>query len=187
MAAPRHMTDHTLDTIKNSITNPYHLDFSAKLSSGVTVSPVYAGRVVHLDSNGEFVLGLADVARAGHMPIFLWQSSDDFDVLNDGEPGSAQGWSATSPTGVLTGLVATGGYELETTEFDTSDSYSPGDCLTAPDETAAQAGGNKANAGRLEKATAFNKPVCGIVSRGVKTNAHGKSCLYFWSYFLPKY
>jgi hypothetical protein len=177
------MTSHTLDTIKNSITNPHHLDFTAKLSANVTVDPVWAGRVVHLNSIGEFELGLPDVSRAGHMPIFLWQSSNDPDVLNDGGIGTeVDGWVGISPTGVLKGLVATGGWELEDTEFNASEDYAPGDCLTA---TASNS--NATTGGRITKGVAYDVPVCGVVSRGVKQNSHRRSCLYFWSTWLPRY
>jgi hypothetical protein len=183
MSTPVLMTAHTLDTIKNSITNPHHLDFSAKLDANVTIDPVRAGRVVHLNNVGNFEMGLPDVSRACHMPMFLWQNSNDFDVANNGTPTAAGGWVGTSPTGAMTGLVAVGAYELESTEFDSSlDSCVPGDGITATaDNTTAATGGV------MKAGVAYDVPLCGVVSRGVKKNCHGASCLYFWPVWLPRY
>jgi hypothetical protein len=183
MTTPVRMTAHTLDTIKNSITNPHHLDFTAKLSANVTVDPVYAGRVAHLNEVGEYELGLPDVSRAGHMAIFLWQSSNDPDVSNDGGIATeVDGWVAVAPTGEIKGLVASGGFELESTEYDSDQSYAPGDCLTATN-----ANSNATTGGRLTKGVAYDVPVCGVVSRGVAQNSHRKNCIYFWSVWLPRY
>jgi hypothetical protein len=38
---------------------------------------------------------------------------------------------AIAPTGKMSGLVATGGYEIASTEFDATRNYVPGDLLTA--------------------------------------------------------
>ena len=103
MATPRQMFDHTLDAIKGWF-HMAALDYTAKLSSEVTVN-VYAGRCVHLNATGEFELG----CKGSEMPIFLLQNSDDNDVSNSG--GTT--WYPIGPTGVITGLVAAGSYELD--------------------------------------------------------------------------
>jgi len=187
MTAPLQMTAHTLDALKNSITNPHHLDFAAKLSANVTIDPLYAGRVVHLNSVGEYETGLPNVQYAGHMALFTWQGSKDYDVVNEGDVATdANGWVGTSPTGTIKTLVAVGAWELESTEFQpaaevSGAAYNPGDCLTAT-----HANTNATTGGRLTKAVAYAAPICGVVSRGVYANCHRKSVLAFWPVWLPK-
>lgn len=181
MPTPVFMTDHTLDALSNSVTNPHHLQYFAKLSANVTIDPFYAGRVVHLNSSNEYETGLPDTTRACHMPLFTWQSSNDPDVANPGASARAGGWVAGAPTGVIKTLVATGGWELESTEY-ADDTYAPGDGLTA-----ANANTTAATGGVLAKGVAYDVPLCGVVSRGEYTNCHGVSVLGFWSVWLPRY
>lgn len=186
MATPRQMTTHTLDAIKGW-PSPHAVDFAAKLSANVTIDPVFAGRVAHLNNSGEYEMGLPDVSRAGHTPIFLFQNSDDPDVSNPGgNPATEAGvWVAVSPTGKIMGLVAHGAYELESTEFEPAadvGTYNPGDCLTAVANNS-----NATTGGRITKGTAYDVPLCGTVSRGVRTNSHGRAALAFWPVWLPKH
>ena len=183
------MFEQGLDAVKGW----FHLaalDKSAKLNSTLLTdtTAVPAGRVAHLDSNGEFLLG----ASGTEMPIFLWNGKDHPDVYNSGvsPTTSTTHWTAISPTGVMSGLVATGAYELQTTEYETG-SYAINDPLTA-DNLASTTDG------KLAKRTAGYQ-ICGIcsvhvggeqgVSQGtanpVGTNAHGTSTITFWPVFLP--
>jgi hypothetical protein len=166
------------------------LDKSAPLEpallAGATAVP--AGRCASLNSLGEFVLGL-DVNQA--MPIFLWNGKDHPDVSNSGvsPTTSITHWVAISPTGVMSGLVATGGYELQTTEFDTAQTYAPNDALTPA------ATGILTN----QAITLYTTPVVGVcswhnnednepvtpASSPVGTNAHGVTTLSFWPVYLP--
>ena len=172
------------------------LDKSAKLSAALLASAtvVPAGRVAVINDAGEFVLARSGITNAGTaMPIFLWNGSDHPDVYNDGT-SSVTGtvhWIGISPTGVMSGLVATGGYELQTTEFEDL-TYVPNDLLTADDDGILQNG-----------VTPYTDWVCGVASWHVQgmadgtdpagvaatspvgINAHGVSVLSFWSYFLP--
>lgn len=189
MAAPRQMTAHTLEAPKGW-PSPHAVDFAAKLSANVTIDPVFAGRVVHLNAAGEYEMGLPNTVGKGHMAIFLFQNSDDPDVANPGgDPATEAGvWVAVAPTGKIMGLVAAGAYELESTEFESEASlgvtYAPGDCLTAtPSNTVAATGGRIT---RTTNGLAYGAPVCGVVSRGVFTNSHGKSALAFWPVWLPR-
>lgn len=172
--------DATLEVLKNSLVNPHHLNFVAKLSSNVTFSPK-AGRVVRLNASGEFEMGLPNTVGAAHMPIFLWSGAADTDVSNPSSTSGPGEWAAALPDGYLVGLVAVGAWELETTEYDSAQSYNPGDALTAtPNNT------DSATGGRLTKATAYGAPICGVVSRGVHKNARGKNVLSFWPVWLPR-
>jgi hypothetical protein len=120
------------------------LDKKAQLHSALLASltAVPSGRVACLkssgDESGHFVLAGFDdqaadaegglAAPSYEMPIFLWPGSKDFDVYNNGVPtggaynvAGAAYWYGIDPTGAMIGLVATGGYELQTTEFQQED------------------------------------------------------------------
>lgn len=187
MAVPRQMTAHTLEAPKGW-PSPHAVDFSAKLSANVTIDPVFAGRVVHLNASGEFEMGLPTTVKAGHMPIFLFANSDDPDVSNPGGDAATEKgiWVAIAPTGKLVGLVAAGAYELESTEFEaeaTAGTYAPGDCLSATADNA-----NAVTGGRITRngIAAYEDPLCGVVSRGVSENSHGQNALAFWPVWLPR-
>lgn len=184
MTAPRQMFDHTLDAIKGWF-HMAALDFTSKLSSNVTVSVVYAGRCVHLNADGEFELG----ATGSQMPIFLLQNSDDSDVANSG----GTSWYPTGPSGALTGLVATGAYELETTEFDSGESYAVNALLrckgTHGDNANTLASGGlltSAGISTLENGGSNPTAVVGVVSRGVrKRQSDRNNVLAFWPVYKP--
>ena len=181
------MYEQALDPLKGW----FHLsalDKSAKLAAALlaAATDVPAGRVAHLDASGEFALG----GSGTQMPIFLWNGSTHPDVTNNGvsPTTSVQHWVAIAPTGVMSGLVATGGYELQTTEFDTTQTYAPNEPLTA------DADGILSN----QTAVQYTNWICGICSWHVQgdnqstaatspvgNNAHGVSVLSFWTYFLP--
>jgi hypothetical protein len=185
MSAPSQMTRHTLEAPKGW-PNPHAVDFAAKLDPAVTIDVVHAGRVVHINRSGNYEMGLPTGARLGHMPIFLFQNSNDPDVANPGgNPATEAGvWVAVAPTGVIMGLVAAGAYELQSTEFvpEASDgTYYPGDTLTAEADNTTFATG-----GVIKHGTAYLAPLCGVVSRGVFTNCYGRPCLSFWPVWLPQ-
>jgi hypothetical protein len=179
MAAPRSITAHVLNPMKGWPSQTA-LDFHAPLASTVldTVDPVFSGRVAHLNASGEYELGVPNGQGSGkvHMPIFLFPNSDDPDVSNDGGiSGTAdddpEGWAAVKRNNML-GLVAMGGYELETTEFNTTQSYEPGDALQAA------TGDN----GVVKKGTPYTHMIVGTVSRGVKYLGQlpNRQTLAFW-------
>lgn len=183
------MFEQALDVMKGWF-HGHALDKSAKLSAALlnSATAVPAGRVAHLNSDGEFELG-----PTGHqMPIYLWNGKNHPDVYNPGTSPitSVQHWVAIAPTGVMSGLVATGGYELQTTEFDSEQSYACNDLLTC------DANGVLTN----DSVTQYTTLVCGIASSHVQEeadplspangnpvgyNSHGVQTLTFWSYFLP--
>lgn len=182
MAVPEQMFAHGLD-VKKGWFDMASLDYSAKLSTAVTFD-VKRGRVVHVDTNGNFVPGAHKTCPA----IFLLNGSDDADVSNPGynSPMSSANFMhiAVAPTGKMSGLVATGGYEISSTEFDTSRTYQPGDLLSA---TRASATVPNATDGRLtnNSVTQFTTPVVGVVSSGAGKNHNGVQALSFWCVWLP--
>lgn len=183
--APSQMYAHSLDRLKGWF-NEAPLDFQATLAATVTFS-LPAGRVVHLNAGGEFITGLDETG----IGIFLLRGVNNYDVSNP--PTDVNGvWSQQPiiPAGILAGLVATGGYELSSTEFDATRTYTPGDLLTAvAADTNAATGGVLTNAGSgtSGEVRQYVDPVCGVVSRG----AHAISmesqiqALDFWTAWLP--
>lgn len=190
MPAPEQMFTHGLD-VKKGWFDMASLDYAAKLSPDVDFV-VKRGRVVHVDSNGNFVPGVHQT----NVAVFLLNGSEDADVSNPGwgQGQGAGGSNATqtaanfmhiaiAPTGKMSGLVATGGYEISSTEFvETETTYVPGQLLTAT-----TSGSPAATDGRLtnEGVTQFETPVVGVVSSGVATNHNGIAALSFWCVWLP--
>lgn len=185
MPAPRMMALHTLEALKGwpsqaaldfvAVFNP--TDLAALGASGdIPAGVAVPGRVVHLHSDGTLKYGIAN----RQMALFLREASDDPDVSNYG--GTAAGnWVAVRPSGKNSCLVATGGYELATTEFDTNQTYALNDTLTAPTGTTTATSGKLTN----QSAVPYTNPVCGVVSRAVAINSHGVSELSFWPVYLP--
>ena len=184
MPAPDLMFEHGLD-VKKGWFDMASLDYSAKLASAVTYD-VPRGRVVTLakeSGKDVFVPGLSATGVA----IFLLNGSTDADVSNPGTTAAGNFMhQAVSPSGKLSGLVATGGYEIATTEYvktanNVAVTYAPGDLLTAPTT------GGAAVEGVLTKASAvqYVNPVCGVVSSGAVKNHNGVDTLSFWCVYLP--
>lgn len=175
MPVPVQMYIHGLNPLKGW-PSPSAVDFTGKLHPAVTIDPLFAGRVVHVDS----IVGGTPLLKTGavgtQMPIFLFQGSGDFDVAN---PGGTD-WYGFAPNGISSGLVATGAYEFETTEFDTAQTYAANAPLIAPaNDTNSAVGGVLTSAG----VTVGTTLICGIVSRGVYTNSYGRPVLGFWPVF----
>ena len=155
-----------------------------------------AGRCVVLNAAGNFIPG----GQLAQMPMFLWCGSHDADVFNDGVTPHASGvthWIAISPAGMANALVATGKYELQTTEFDDDFEYTPNMPVGAhPWDGVICSWTVPGGAdGRLP----YRDWICGICSWHVNsdnqqaaptgpvgTNAHGVETLTFWTYFLPE-
>ncbi len=200
MSLPSQMYAHTLNPLKGWPC-PTALDFAGALHSAVTIAPLPAGRCVHVDSvtavaygygPGPTTAGGTPQFKTGvtgsQMGIFLFQGSQDFDVSN--QPANGTDWYAIAPAGIMSGLVATGAYELETTEFDQSQVYLPNQPLRAvaadTNATPQTGGGCLTNQGTfLGNTLASNNAIVGVVSRGVYTNAYGQTALAFWPVYVP--
>ena len=187
---PSLMFEHALSHPKGWF-EPSALDFSAKLAPVVTIE-AFGGRVVHLNAAGEFEMGI-DVAGT-EMAIFLLQADTDYDVSNPGTTGTGIFMhQSISPAGNMSGLVATGGYELESTEFDDppNAAYAPNQLLTALDDQTTQAtGGVLSNdrdgaGGSSGLVRQYQDAACGVVSRGEFINEHQVPVLAFWPVYLP--
>lgn len=189
MTTPNHITDNVMTVIKGWY-DLAALDFSAKLAAAVTIT-AHGGRVVHLNSSGEFEMGIANT----QMAIFLNQGSDHPDVRNPGITGSGGFMHvAVSPGGAMSGVVATGGYEIATSQFETSPTraYAPNQLLTAvaASNTSQAVSGVLSNdrngaGGSGGAVRQYVDAACGVVSRGQSVNEHGSDILTFWTIYLP--
>lgn len=161
---PNQMYDHTLVSIKGAIA-PRRLDFAAAPKAG---EDILEGMCCSLDSNGELVKG-CPVGAVGNkpMPIFVINSQDDFDTNSD--KGNISG-------GVMSGLVGSGAFEVESTEFESGSTYNPNDLLQGT------ASGALDLLGQLPYG---NLTAVGVVSTGVSTNRDGISILTFWTEYIP--
>jgi len=168
---PGQMFDHSLTELSGRATM-HALDYSAVPADD---EEVYEGSVMTLDSNGQYVGGMgAGVANTqlyqhnAPMAIFAIQGTNEFDANSD--VGNMSG-------GVQSGIVASGGYEVQTTEF-VAGTYNPNDLLTFA------TGDNRGDVA-IASDNYSDCHVCGVVSRGVETNAYSQSVVSFWTVFCP--
>ncbi len=189
MVVPSQMFTHTLNPLKGW-PSPSALDFTGKLHSAITIDPLPEGRCVHVDSfeavtYGPGTSGDVPLFKTGvtgtQMGIFLLRGSASFDVANPG----GDDWTPIAPKGIISGLVATGAFELETTEYDSDQDYFANHPLAAvaddTDDDPETGGGTLTS-----DCEVYTDAVVGIVSRGTYTNAYGKSVLAFWPVYLPE-
>lgn len=169
MATPSQMYDHRLNPLK-SWPNQYALDKAKELADGET--DVVAGRVIYIDPTlNKFKLGLP----GNQMPIYAWNGFAEFDTVSTSTDYNISNYGNKKG---LSGLVATGAFELQTTEFVSGETYYANLPLTVENAT----GDDK---GKVKPGEYYTDTICGIVSDGSSTNIHGKSIVTFWSYFLP--
>ena len=163
---PGQMFTHELNPVK-AWPSPYALDKALKPNVGISL---VAGQCVSIDAStsGPGALLAKLGVLNGDMPLFAFQGKDEFDV--NGDVGNII-------TGTFNTLVATGAYELESTEF-VAGTYYSNDPLTSP-----TAG---INAGNIEKCGLDDSvQIVGIVSDGKLTNSYGMSVVRFWPVYCP--
>lgn len=160
------MTGHVCVAVKGPAPN-WRAEYAAE---GADVNQeIHEGSLISLNAEGKFVLGCEAGSGANRpMPMFSCKDINNAGVVQFGGNVFA---------GNYHGLVATGGFEIETSEFDKDVEYKYNDMLM-PGE-----------AGKVTVATgaaygAF--PVVGIVSRPAGLN---RTCecntIRFWSTFIP--
>ncbi len=161
------MYDHTLVTVKGP-GRLTRLDYAAAPKTGEAIAP---GMVCSIDANGEMIAGCPN-GSAGNRPMamFALQDTDAFDANSDS--GNISG-------GVQSAVVATGGFEVQSTEFDSGETYAPNDLLKD------KAGADDGTLTLLGQAPYGNTAAVGCVSKGVETNKEGVSVLTFWTCWLP--
>lgn len=143
----------------------HDLQYAAKFKDAESF---FRGALVSLDANGELVAGLSSVTA---MPLWAINATGDFDV--DSDVGNV------SATGIVGTYVATGGFELRTTEFDSGGTYNPNTQLE-PGSTPGEI---------VNKASAWGKngngACVGVVTNGVNTENYDQTTVGFWPVYLP--
>lgn len=160
------------------------LMFTAPLAEGADA--VVRGSVVSLNKEGKFVLGLTEgTGNEYPMPMFSKKNAYDPDVTT-GSVGESTGEVITTSTvgGKISAYVATGAFELETSEFDKEASYTINAALIANEKGKVTAAAANAIYG--------DKTVVGIVSRvpfrskaSFNVNGTGNNRVCFWPVFFP--
>lgn len=158
---------HVCNYVKGGPVN-HRLEFAAPVASAS--ANIYQGSLVSLDSNGKFVLGLPD-AKA--MPMWSKKNIFDPDVTTSSD------MALSTVGGMITAYVATGGCEIETTEF-VAGTYAPNAYLTAA------SGDNLGKVTTTAAAPYSTTAIVGVVSAGIgAAKQYGVSRLAFWPVFLP--
>jgi len=141
----------------------HDLLYNAGIATGESFN---RGALVSLDSDGNLVAG----AGSHKMPMWAKNSSDDYDVS-----AQAGGFTGDEPGC----YVATGGFELYTTEY-VAGTYVPGSTLLAA------ATGDDAGKVTAAAAQYSDDDVIGCVSKGTQEDeSYNQDVLYFWPTFIP--
>jgi len=163
-------------------------------STDAAAGKLVAGRVVTLNSNGEFVAGNGNDKK--RMPLFLIMGTNTPSVWSSGVVDSLTRWVPMGHLGEgAVALVATGGYEIQSTEYKKTDeggspiTYNPNDPLTVD--------GNGVLVKSTSPATDWIVGVCSwhenaenikpAATGPTGVNAHGLQTITFWSVFRPIY
>ena len=174
---PEQMTSHFLNAFKGWPA-PHAIDGHYPINADEE-TPVYQGTCMALDADLTLVRG---VGTSGDMPWWLFPSSEDADVKNNGGDAETENrtWHGTSPGGdalVLCGLAC---YELVTSEFVEA---SAADFVPNAKLTSARSGG--ANDGKVDVGTVGTDTIVGIVTRGIVTKSYDREGLCFMTWYLP--
>ena len=147
------------------------------------------GSLISLDATGHWITGTGAVdSRA--MPCWAINASADLDAGGDpAEQGNIAGARDRQDGQLLGGIaafVATGGFELVTTEFDGAApalaAYLLGNAPLIHDAVTP----GFVTAGTLVGALpAIAESQVGVVSKGVRTEKYGQSVLQFWPIYNP--
>lgn len=148
-----------------------------------------AGRCGYLDSNGEWVAG-PPPAKKGP-PFWVWRGTNQPDTLNDGTGADGtKYWVAGNTRGFITCFAGLGGFEFQTTEFETGSTYANGDALTVTaagkvDVTAAEPFGTTAIVGFATPFQGYpeNLQPASTARTPTGTNLHNRSVLNFHTCF----
>lgn len=154
--------------------NPACLDYVAKAAPNVNIA---SGACCSLNSAGQLVLGVV----RHHMGLFVFRGTSAADVSNPG----GNYWTAITPTGAMVCLVASGSYELETTEFDTTRTYAINDLLRARTTDGKLTNENVVLFSQTNTPASSATAVVGIVSRPVTVRNDGVRYLAFWTVWAP--
>lgn len=198
--------DHLLNPI-SGYDGMHDLQFQG---NGDSAADWNRGSLLGLDADGELIpfASLTSGLEKRAMALFAINASYDLDVTGGGawgaganplyrvDAGNIAGQTlASDNTTVLTRkvgtLVATGGFELVTTEFNTASTYNENDPVVGYTVV----GGEPADSypeGWLDVGTvqvggelALAENVVGVVSTGARVETYGQDVLQFWPVYLP--
>lgn len=224
---PGQAYDRTLTALKGwyrEMALDAEVAIGSNVNIGSTNEPVTPGLVVHvvswtaalspygeaIDGPGTYVVELGAIGIGHGMPMYLMSNPTDPDVSNPGVPSGTPVYGNTAypdpyipvlpkASGQnLVALVASGGYEVESTEYDTAQTYTAGNPLRAVSSNTNANGGKVTNQGATSNAftssTAFvhGDPgvaawdtIVGVVSRGEYTNANRRPVLGYYTWWSP--
>jgi len=164
------MDEHVIAVLKGA-PQDHQLTFAAEGNDASDI--IFDGTLCSLNADGKLVKGVA-AGTGTNIPMPLFSCTNYY---NNGV--RMFGYQVFG--GQYMTLVATGGFELETTEF-VPGTYNPNDALVPATST---------DAGKVTKATNAvygADPVVGIVSQGVRADESGLTSvnrLAFWTVFIP--
>ena len=175
----------------------YRLEFPAEVDgTDANFSKIYQGSVVSLNADGKYICGCG-VGTGVNYPVPCISLKNVFDPdVTTGKLGTTAFVTGSSYTvlpdyrkstysavgGKITAIPFTGGYEIETTEFDFEAEYAPNDALVA---------GTGDLLGKVAKATASTAdvgtaPVVGFVSKPMfSVDSYQQKRISFWTNFIP--
>lgn len=174
------MYEHTLTALKGwpssaALDKTAVFDTESDPNAGTAYEGVTAGMCLSFNSSGKLIKGINN----GAMPMFAMNNSIDYDAVSDTGGTAGRSYGSNGPN--IGCLVATGSYELQSTEFLSSDTFNYNDPLTS---SVANTGSVKA--GWLKKGNFYDQDTCGVVSKaGPFKNESGVNVIQFWTYFLP--
>ncbi|HRV29023.1 MAG TPA: hypothetical protein P5522_09585 [Spirochaetia bacterium] len=147
------------------------------------LSSAYAGRIVSIDSSGNFQLGNGGDVTV--MPLMLLGGIESPAVYSEAADND---WVPARTGDTAVAAVMTGGFELQSTEFDSDETYAPNTYLTADANgiltpVSSVAGSWVVGICSVYENQENNQPV--PTQLPVGRNANGRYVVTFWSYFLP--
>lgn len=174
----------------------WHATFKSAQLANITGGVIPKGRIVSLNSSGVWQLGVGSTNATVSPPWLLMNNSDDLDVDNTrgGTPATDRNaWKPGMPSGKMQGISLLQGHIIQSGEFDTDQTYTPGQALSAPlcsddtdgDELLDAAGVLTNNGIKPYKQTVVGYVVVGWASGSPTLNAHNQNVLTFVSDYLP--
>lgn len=164
----------------------YRVEFDAPLKNETASKSVRQGSIVSLNADGEYILGCPGGTTFNYpVPCVCLKNAADPDVTT-GVAGTTYRSSTYSAVGgKITAIPCTAGYEIETTEFDTTATYAPNDALTVKLDSSAQTGLVTKASAQPFKATG-SQVIVGFVSKAKYTASnYDHDRLSFFTNFIP--
>ena len=164
-------------------TGPWRVEFDAKVHDDTANEDpnclkIKQGSVVVLNKDGEFELAtatnLALKTNNCAVPCISLKNVFDADVTTGIETDPKIDKTVSAMGNVISAIPVTSGYELETTEYDTTvTDYKPGDLLTVGTD------------GKVTRSIDGSGVILGVVSKAPAKDYFNNTRLAFFATFLP--